>query len=445
VDAPAAEAARLEALSLLAAILELPDREALLARRTKALLAVATAACVAVLLSGIWQWWLTTPEGSFYLARRTLLERAGQNEVADTPIVIAAAAFGRLNDRRAVEEIANFVSDDMRKATVLASGLASLPEPDCPQVDREIRKLDHSAIRAWPEAMLLAVARCGTAWPEAHRCDALRHLVRQLAWAGLHDRARTMAESVGAGDQIEAIAAMLAYSVPVLPAPELAAWRTGRDPHDLLASVTGLLVDVDVFGAGLRSPFAAELLRLGVSAAADSSVTFANTWELTQQLAAQLAGAGQREEALALLTRTADPPGSCPAESAPTATPGAHLPCSGSRRRTPTRRWIGRPDALWCRFPPLAPGLSGGPSRRCMRSRAGGAKRSMPQNRPRTSGRGSCLLRTWWRCGSDGQQRPLPPDNAQSAGCGYQSAPVRRGFSAPVRRFPFSSARKTVT
>jgi hypothetical protein len=307
------KAARLEALSLLAPIHGLPDREALLARRTKTLLAGVAAACLAVLLSGAWQWWLTTAEGSFYRSRRTLLARAGQNEVADTPIVIAAAAFGRMNDRRAVETLAEYVSDETRKATVIAAGLASLPVPECAEVDRELQRLDSSAIRAWPEAHLLAVARCEKTWPEALADTTPSDtFVRQLAWAGLHERAREMAHSVPAAERVDAVAALVTFGAAAPGDPQLSAWRAGRDAHDVLASLTGLLTDMDVIGGGLKSKLASELLQLGVLAAAKTPLNFANTWELNQQLAAQLAGAGQADEALTLLTRSAKPPGSCP-------------------------------------------------------------------------------------------------------------------------------------
>jgi hypothetical protein len=306
-------AARLEALSLLAPILGLPDREALLARRTKTLIAGAAVACLALVLSGLWQWWLNTPEGSFYRARQALLARAGRAEVADTPIVIAAAAFGRMDDPRAVESLGQFVSDETRRATVIAAGLASLPLPDCARVDRELQRMDSPAIRAWPEAPLLAVARCDRPWPEALAEVAPSDtFVRQLAWSGLHERALAMTNSVPAAERLEAVTALVTFGVPTSADPQLSAWGAGRDSHDVLAGVTGLLTDMDVISNGLKSKLAAELLRLGLLAAAETPVKFANTWELHQQLAAQLAGAGQRDEALGLLTRSAEPPGPCP-------------------------------------------------------------------------------------------------------------------------------------
>ena len=306
------KAARLEALSLLAPIHGLPDREALLARRVKALMAGAAAACLALLLSGAWQWWLTTPEGSLYRARQLLLEMAEQTELSDTPIVLAAAAFGRMDDRTAVEGLAQFVSDETRKATVLASGLASLPIPDCPRVDAELQRYDASAIRAWPEAHLLATAHCGRPWPEALvGTEPSVTFVRQLAWAGLGERARSMTESLSPAERVEAAAALAAFSVAA-PYPQLSDWRADRDPHDVLASVTNLLGDMDLFGDALRSQLAADLLELGLIAAAETPLEFANTWELHQQLAAQLAGAGQRDEAQALLASSRDAPGPCP-------------------------------------------------------------------------------------------------------------------------------------
>jgi hypothetical protein len=303
---------RLSALSLLSAILGLRDRDALLRRRTKGVLALLALLLMTGAGYALWRHWLTTPTGSFYQARRTLIARAQVTAVADTPIVHAAAAFGRLNDPTGIDGMAAFVRDKSRRATVTAAGFASLPRPDCGRVARDLRELDESAVRAWPEAPLLAVARCRAPWPAAF-ANAQPSLtwVSHLARAGLYDRARSMLDVLPESERFEAAATLAAYGADDVDRTTLGAWAATRTPIDRVADATSMLERLALqrrAGAGIAS----DLLQVGLDALDGLPVGVANVWDYRQRLAAHLAGAGRATDAARILDAHPEAPGTCP-------------------------------------------------------------------------------------------------------------------------------------
>ncbi len=243
------------ALSLLAPLVGLGDREKVLRlrlRRQIQVLAVVMAALLAAAASWwAWQRWLKTPEGLLHQNVARALAGARTEDIADTRLFATARAIGRLNRNDLLEPLSTMLPPDQLRDLFLASGYVSFPHPDCRAAARALGKLDSSSAHAWPEPLILVARICGGNWveralPEPREPRQVADQARLLARYGYTLRALELARRADfpAPDRLSLRVAFALGRGPALavlaPASEVSRWLANEtNRYDQLSAALG--------------------------------------------------------------------------------------------------------------------------------------------------------------------------------------------------------------
>lgn len=307
-----------QALALLAPIMGFADKNRLsdvIARRrhlvgqvSAALLLLAGAAFIG------WRFWLSTPDGMHYQAKRYVLD-AADSQTRDDPYIIPTAVALAAEGRSAVVRFAGFYHADTFRPLALAAGFASLEPPDCASAIEQIALLDADTVSGFPEAILVAAKRCDPALVELARGnpddeDDHARWARRLAAAGFGELARQAADrgAIGGAARFDVLIALGAAGNEVPEAEVEAAitdWLREEDTGNLGWPMLEALKTLDLAGE-IGSSAATPVLTTAFavySALPDEQVGLYGTWSHLQQAAAHLAGASRTDEARQLLDR----------------------------------------------------------------------------------------------------------------------------------------------
>ena len=302
--------ARREALSLLAPLVGLPSKDALLdsVRRATILLTILAALTTVVGASAIGArlWWLGTPPGIAHTNIAKLVALARTVATTEDPEFLAAAeALGHLDERWAIEPLSNVFAVAQLKDASRAAGYASLPTPDCDAVNKSLEGMDPTSPRIWPGPFLLSQRSCGGDWvsrtaPEGDDPGGRAQWAEALGRSGFASEARAAMKRSGfprakRASVETAIAIANVEGDEAIGAPAIGLEDAGGSLYDLL----GLLRELDRHGR-LSSRIAGELLDAGLEGANGLDD---GHWGKFQELAARLAGAGRRDAARQLMSR----------------------------------------------------------------------------------------------------------------------------------------------
>lgn len=307
------------ALALLAPLVELQDRDEVLASKRKRQRLLAVIAATVLLLASCasvgWRWWLTTPEGLFHQAVGRL-EAAAANFELNEPytLIPTARALGRIDRRDLIESLADFASDKDYKALMLAAGYASLPSPNCTAAETALAGVGPTEATSWPQSSLLTAKACGGDWLERALPRPVddQDLARQasfLARFGFPERAHSMANeaTLSTADRLDLtvkIVVALGHDIATSTEPLLELWSRSQSPEEIFSQGISLLDDLERDELLRVTALAQRLLDLSAAAADSVADDAANAWELKQQLAAHLARGDQRAKATELLAAT---------------------------------------------------------------------------------------------------------------------------------------------
>jgi hypothetical protein len=166
----------LAALALLGSILGV-DKSQITARRQRVARVAGYASAVVFGLSATALTWLqASADGAFYWARAQLAADAATQRADDPALVRAAYAAGRIGDAAVVEALALSAAEPSAAGQLRLAGLAGTDAP-CADVAQAYGQIDPAAIRAWPEASLLAGRRCPVDPPALAAASRLRALL----------------------------------------------------------------------------------------------------------------------------------------------------------------------------------------------------------------------------------------------------------------------------
>ena len=329
---------RKDALSLLAPLVGMGNKDVLLDRRHRWLhrLFIASLIGLALLTAVIvgWKWWLTTPEGRLHITVSTLKDAAADETIDDLSLIDTLASLGQLNRPSAVRNVSRLLPKGAGfRRLGLAAGLASLPQPDCSTAVSELNQVADDVLKQWPKPALLVEKHCAGDWlnrisPKPDSADAVIKWARMLANSGHLDSARQLLgdHHLTDADRFDLLTTLAPFDEH-LPASreDFLAWRNrltaqnlGRDQdyekefgvpgwgsHDTLHELTNTLANY-YWHHRLKRPEATWLAEVGLDAADRLDPVYTNNWTLKQKLAAVLAAMGNRNASASLLDTDPD-------------------------------------------------------------------------------------------------------------------------------------------
>lgn len=303
-----------EANAILAALLGLRDKRQL---DTRIRVAWMTTLLIGLLIgAGLYQhhqWyleWLETPNGRKHQTVLQIREYGNQNNEYDNPsLATTAVSFGKLNDHESIEALVATVRDPDFKRTVESCGLLALPAPDLDRVSMLLADDSAFETQGWRAATLaLAGATQGSTSPKI-KVDAkdLLSAVELVCLAGNSDFAEK--ELLSRADfppdellRAWVIAASTSQHNCRIPSEAIESLRQ-MDNQQLVHEVTQLLFEFDIADR-LDSVAATQLLPFAIRAGSEADFSDMLVWRKSQQLAAELAGAGRLSEASSILDAT---------------------------------------------------------------------------------------------------------------------------------------------
>ena len=302
-----------EAAAILAPIVGLKSREDVFAvvRKRRLTLIVSFTLVFTLGLSGLLSWnrWLSGPAGSFYATTNAVLDLTPNREIVDLRVLWAVRALARQDQRSKIDRLAQFIPEREYHSIVVASGLASLPNPDCQGAAAQLRPLDAAAAKAWPAGNLLVYKACGGDWlarieESDRKADSLPAWFDRLAETGNLQKAESLVDlptyPKSAVLEARAKLAMASRTDTIYSQANLLNWANGGDALDILYRALQLLRGFDL-NRRLSDPLAQQLLQICNQATSHLRIEQYSNWNLFGQLAAYLAGASNASSAVKLL------------------------------------------------------------------------------------------------------------------------------------------------
>jgi hypothetical protein len=303
-----------EANAILAALLGLRDKRQL---DTRIRVAWMTTLLIGLLISaGLHrhhQWyleWLETPNGRKHQTVLQIREYGKQNNEYDNPsLATTAVSFGKLNDRESIEALVATVRDPDFRRTVEACGMLALPEPDLDRARMLLAEDSFFENEGWHAATLALAGAIEGSAPTKIKVQPkdLPSVVELFCLAGksvLAERELLSRADFPPDDLLRAwvIAASTSQHDSSIPSEAIESLRQ-LDNSQLVHEVTQLLFELDIADR-LNSIVATQLLPFAIQAGNEADFSDMLVWRKSQQLAAELAGAGKAIEASNILDAT---------------------------------------------------------------------------------------------------------------------------------------------
>ncbi|MEO1437302.1 MAG: toll/interleukin-1 receptor domain-containing protein [Bacteroidota bacterium] len=308
------KARKLEALTILATILKLPDKNAILDKRKKRQ-TIWTIILVTVLLMGfislfLFNQWKNSPQGLRMQTMNAVIKAAQTNRVSQPDYIATAEIIAKEKGKKQLLKFVK-VYDEFLRIPALASGYAALPHPDCSAIEALLQtKVDSFYLRKWPRGLIKSATVCGK--------DEWLNYLPPLSPDELPRRALVLAE-LGMETASSALIAMDSFppeeklptlfqlqlhrNVDIQFEPEdLENWLVSKEDFDQLYELAKALEALNTYNrldtklGKLLSERAYQICRqIG------EDIEFANTWNLIQPIAASLAGLKETSKASELL------------------------------------------------------------------------------------------------------------------------------------------------
>lgn len=316
-----------EAAALLARLVDLRDRQAVLALVARRLRVMAVGAAVLLLALGAmwqaWRSWLATPDGALFTATHRMLAPAGTRTIDDIGALLAGArGLGALQQRAKAERLATYVADQDFRAVIRGVALAAEHPPACRRARSLLEAMDDASAASWPQAHLSVTLRCGIDLrSKVRRSRDTRSWLDKLIDAGDRQEAEALLarEPLPSADRLSAdvsLAGLGSTPAPAVLDADIGAWRNALpDALSMLVDANDLLETLDRADA-LTSPVATRVAAVALSAADRLDPDVDAHWMGLQRLAAHLAASAHRGDAAGLLAlgarRFADHPDYAP-------------------------------------------------------------------------------------------------------------------------------------
>lgn len=309
---------RSEALTLLASILELSDKNAILDKRKKrrVLAVAAVSILILVLLTALftYKWWLNSPNGYKFLALQSVLNTALTNRVDHPKYMATAATIAKHHGQQNLEKFAQIYDSYLREPVLLA-GYASLREPNCSAIEQILTSAQDSFyIQNWPEGLLEAIRVCNQiGWSpflekkEKSEIDQLPDWAKMLTQAGLLNEALAVIErdSFPREELVPVLVQLHLKSPGVLTPSDLdfENWLANKSIHDQLIDLLKQLEILEKHQK-LDSDFGLYMCNKGYELVINlkEDIELINYWNIAQQLAAHMGKLNEGKKALELLS-----------------------------------------------------------------------------------------------------------------------------------------------